>query len=315
VGTTETEITSSESEEETINKTQTVTYGSTDDLQTADVTMEIGSKTSDVSTTANIKVDENGNETSSAAAVIGSGTDSEDVAVSAEDIATAVKQLDIVSDAAEAVKSGISVEKTVTVDATAGTENQANISVPASSMASVGESNASFAVKAGVGTIKIDSDIASHLSSKAADDSDSIEFSISNYAGTLTAAQQRVVGDHKVVQLTASINGVNTGRDLGGKATVTVPYELREGENPLSITVFFIDDDGTVYKRVTVYDMVNHTITFETDHFSYYVIAEESAFDPVADAEDGGIQWIFYALAISIAVVAVGAVFAFGRKH
>ncbi len=182
-------------------------------------------------------------------------------------------------------------------------------------MASVGESNASFAVKAGVGTIKIDSDIASHLSSKAADDSDSIEFSISNYAGTLTAAQQRVVGDHKVVQLTASINGVNTGRDLGGKATVTVPYELREGENPLSITVFFIDDDGTVYKRVTVYDMVNHTITFETDHFSYYVIAEESAFDPVADAEDGGIQPIFYALAISIAVAAVGAVFAFGRKH
>ena len=314
VGSTETINTNIESESETVNKIQTKTFDQNDETKTANVSVGIESKTSDVTTTATIEVKENGESASVAETVIGSDTGTDTVSVSADDVAIAIKQLETITEVAEEVKSGISVEKTVTVEASKGTDDQAKVSIPASSMGSVGDNNASFAVKAGVGTIKIDSNIASHLSSKAADDNAAIELSISNYTGDMTAAQKRVVGEHKVIQLSASINGEYTGRDLGGKATITIPYELRDHENPLNIVVFFIDDNGTIYKRVTTYDLVNHTITFETDHFSYYVIAEESALGS-ADADDGNSFIVYIIVATTAVIVASVAAVVFLRRH
>ena len=315
VGSTETVVVNSESESETVSKTQTKTFDQNDKTKTANVSVGIESKTSAVSTTATIEVKEDGESASVAETVIGSASESETVSVNADDVAIAIRQLETITDVAEEVKSGIAVEKTVTVEASKETtKDEAKVTIPAVSMGSVGDSNASFAVKAGVGTIKIDSSIASHLSSKAADDNASIELSISNYSGDMTDAQKRVVGEHKVIQLSASINGEYTGRDLGGKATITIPYELRDHENSLNIVVFFIDDNGTIYKRVTTYDLVNHTITFETDHFSYYVIAEESALGS-ADADDGNSFIVYIIAATTAVIVASVAAVVFLRRH
>ena len=70
---------------------------------------------------------------------------------------------------------------------------------------------------------------------------------------------------------------------------------------------------GTVYKRVTVYDMVNHTITFETDHFSYYVIGDESAFD--SSSEEDSSSMIVTAVIVAVIAIAAVAIVAFCRKH
>ena len=54
--------------------------------------------------------------------------------------------------------------------------------------------------------------------------------------------------------------------------TVTVPYELREGENHNSVKVYYVDDDGNLTQMVTKYDPATGTVSFETNHFSYYMI-------------------------------------------
>jgi len=59
--------------------------------------------------------------------------------------------------------------------------------------------------------------------------------------------------------------------EFEGKVTVSLPYELEEGEDPENIAVWYInDDDGTVTSIQAKYN--NGFITFETDHFSYYTV-------------------------------------------
>ena len=317
VGSTEKIESNTESATETIAKTEIKTYGNSDeDMKTANVSIDISSKTNDVSTKATIEVKENGESSATAESVIGSTAVNGAANINTSDIDAAIGQLETVSQETENIKSGTNVEKTVTVDVTAGTDDQAKVSIPASAMGAVGGKDASLSVKATVGTIKIDSNAVSHLSSKATGDDASVELSISNYTGDLTEAQKRVVKDHKVIQLSASVGGEYAGRDLGGKATITISYELRDGESPFNITVFFVADDGVIYKRVTTYDMIEHTITFETDHFSYYMVANESTVAESDDADDNNfIMIICIATGVMAAIVIIAAVILIGRRN
>lgn len=62
----------------------------------------------------------------------------------------------------------------------------------------------------------------------------------------------------------------------GGKATVTIPYELKDGQTVQTIVVYFMDNNGKLYERETSYDIKNKCITFITPHFSKYVICDKS---------------------------------------
>ncbi len=68
----------------------------------------------------------------------------------------------------------------------------------------------------------------------------------------------------------------------GGKVTVRIPYELKEGDDPDNIAVFYINEDGNLINSDGTPSCYHATyvddyVVFETDHFSTYTITRLSA--------------------------------------
>lgn len=75
--------------------------------------------------------------------------------------------------------------------------------------------------------------------------------------------------------------GMNSGEDaissFDGKVTVRVPYELKAGENPDEIAIWYINDEGAPTAIKAKY--ANGFAEFETNHFSYYTVIRLSGED------------------------------------
>jgi beta-glucosidase len=87
---------------------------------------------------------------------------------------------------------------------------------------------------------------------------------------TLPAAVAQTIGDRPVFDFTITSGNTTISSFGGGKATVSVPYELKTGENPNAVVVYFLDDSGKMTMVQGVYK--NGTVQMELSHFSKYVI-------------------------------------------
>ena len=85
----------------------------------------------------------------------------------------------------------------------------------------------------------------------------------------LSAEQKEQIGNNPVYDFSLTENGT-TVPEFDGTVTVTLPYELQEGDDVESIYVWYIKDDGTVDLFEGKYS--NGYVTFETSHFSYYTV-------------------------------------------
>ncbi|MBQ0125510.1 MAG: hypothetical protein KBS59_04200, partial [Clostridiales bacterium] len=117
-------------------------------------------------------------------------------------------------------------------------------------------------------------------------------------SGDLTKAG--FIGDGFTVYEISLENAVFVGKN--GKATITMSYECSDG---LSASVYYVAPDGTktrmtAPKGKTVYDAATKTITFETSHFSTYVVAEEIGV-PAKPKSNGAIIAIIAVAAVVIA--------------
>jgi len=92
---------------------------------------------------------------------------------------------------------------------------------------------------------------------------------------TLTAAQKAVAGTATVYDFALSnvvgdkVSKVSTFTEA---LTITVPYTLKAGENAAYVTVYFINDNGTLENMKGVY--ANGKVTFTTTHFSKYMVKQ-----------------------------------------
>ena len=79
------------------------------------------------------------------------------------------------------------------------------------------------------------------------------------------------VGDNEVFDfsLKADDEAVSS---FSGYVTVTIPYTLKEGEDPNNVAIWYLSDNGTPEPINATYS--NGYVTFETDHFSYYVVIQ-----------------------------------------
>ena len=69
-------------------------------------------------------------------------------------------------------------------------------------------------------------------------------------------------------------NGEEEVHELNGEVQITIPYELKEGEDPKNVSVAYINDEGDVeYFRT---ECTNGTILFTTHHFSLYAVVQLS---------------------------------------
>lgn len=89
--------------------------------------------------------------------------------------------------------------------------------------------------------------------------------------GTLTADQQTLVGDAPVFDLSITVDG-DPVTEFNGFIKVSVPYTLKDSEDPDRITVFYINENNEPVNVMGKYNEETSMVTFETNHFSLYTI-------------------------------------------
>jgi hypothetical protein len=70
-----------------------------------------------------------------------------------------------------------------------------------------------------------------------------------------------------VFSLTVS-SGDKIITDFGGSVTVSLPYELKEGEDADNVTVWHLTSSGVLVEIPCTYDPVTKLVSFTVSHFS-----------------------------------------------
>ena len=95
---------------------------------------------------------------------------------------------------------------------------------------------------------------------------------------TLTSAQQNAVKDVNalvVLEAYVTADGKRISNFNGGKATFSVPVELKDGQVPEGVAAFFVDDNGDMTEIPCSCD--GKTATGTVEHFSNYVITYDES--------------------------------------
>lgn len=96
-------------------------------------------------------------------------------------------------------------------------------------------------------------------------------------ANKLSDTQKSKVEGRSVYEMTVLSNSKKITNFGEGKVTVSIPYTLKAGEKAENIVIWYLTDDGSVEALEGKYDKVSETVTFDTNHFSYYVIGFEDS--------------------------------------
>lgn len=270
--------------------------------------LEMTDKTTGVSTSAEIKKDSAGNVQTSSTSQVKLENTGGVAKLDSSVIETALKQAEKVKDVA--AEKNADIEHVLEVETKANqTAESATVEVPAESLSKIAESEVKLKLKTDMGEIEIPPEVAKNLASV---EGEKVSLAISKAdKEELNNKQQDAVGDSPIFNLSAK-SDENEIHELGGTVKITVPYELKEGEDPAKIAVWYIDELGNIVKKNSVYNEKTNTITFETDYYSLYFVKEDASDpDPVVPPKDDekgdGSNTIYYAAAV-IAIIAVIAV-------
>lgn len=100
---------------------------------------------------------------------------------------------------------------------------------------------------------------------------------------TLTTEQKAALEEkevHTILNLEAFAGETKITEFGGGKVTVSVPFELPEGKTGTDYYVAYVAEDGNITAMPTTY--ADGVLTFETTHFSSYVVLENKTTAPEA---------------------------------
>ena len=89
---------------------------------------------------------------------------------------------------------------------------------------------------------------------------------------SLSEEKKKLIGDNPVYDFELRDSSNNSIDFNNGKATIRIPYTLKEGENPTDIGVWYINELGETTTIKALY--VDGYAIFETEHFSYYTVSK-----------------------------------------
>ena len=147
------------------------------------------------------------------------------------------------------------------------------------------------------GSIELDNDVLKNLGQSATIGLRTIEIS------ELEESQKKSIPDGAVVfSITVESAGIYV-HELGGMARITLPAAVA-GSNP---ALWYLDDSGTMHR---VEDAVfgDGTVSFTTDHLSFYVVGE------IHEADRGGFPTLYVAVISIAAISLLGALLLLRRK-
>jgi hypothetical protein len=139
---------------------------------------------------------------------------------------------------------------------------------------------------------------------------DTVKLSVTpQHFGVLNEDQTKAVDGlvhGKLLDISLSVADQNI-HQLGGKAKIT----LANLDPDQVWMVLYLAEDGTVEQMETEID--DHSITFYTDHFSYFVLAHDQTAHAV-DSDNGSANWIWIVLALILVAGGAAAVIILRKK-
>ena len=93
---------------------------------------------------------------------------------------------------------------------------------------------------------------------------------------TLNDKQKQAVGGRPAWDIIVTSGGRNLS-DIGGRITVSAPYELPSGEQAGGIVVYYVDGKGNMERCETSYDPVKKRVKWKTNHLSVYMIGYDKS--------------------------------------
>jgi len=143
------------------------------------------------------------------------------------------------------------------------------------------ENLATSGVQLTTATIKLDEDTLSGLSNENITiTADVLADEALDSVKEILGDKAELIGDNKIYNFGLSQSGSYIEDEFKGYVTVSVPYELAEGEDPESIAIWYVSEDGSVETIKAEYS--NGTATFQVKHFSYYTVTRLSPADRCA---------------------------------
>lgn len=100
-----------------------------------------------------------------------------------------------------------------------------------------------------------------------------------------------------VISLTLTAGGKKISNFGSGTATISLPYELQEGEKTEDVTVWYLAEDGTMSEVPCSYDPKTKMATFKVHHFSLYVVGTDALarwVNPFSDIKEN--HWFYEAV-------------------
>lgn len=163
-------------------------------------------------------------------------------------------------------------------DLTATVTNNDNVKLPTSMVEMIHEKGEStVTIVAPSAEITFDDAALAEIWATVHPDSDSTFEVIARYSSPelFPASLHERFGSAFVVDLIVKVDGVEVNDFGAGKATVTLPYQRSDLTG--HVNVYHVATNGVVTSMPdTIYRNTNYTVTFTTNHFSYYAVIEEA---------------------------------------
>ena len=205
------------------------------------------------------------------------------------------------------------ISKTIEVKNDSG----ASVTVSPEAIGKISEHGAGLKVGSDNESIHVDDKVVENLSGNA--DKDVKLGMEKNVHDDLNDKQKQIVGDRQFIVLGAFV-GNEKIHELGGVATVVFGYELRDGDDPSRLCVWYVDDNGVKTKMTASFDQSTGRFTMETTYFSVFMVAPED--EPVTTPDDSkdsddsgnGSDTMLYVGIAAIVIILIAAVAAIHRR-
>ncbi|WP_400259679.1 chitobiase/beta-hexosaminidase C-terminal domain-containing protein [Candidatus Methanomassiliicoccus intestinalis] len=164
----------------------------------------------------------------------------------------------------------------------------------------------SVSITTSTGTIVVEQEVLADILEST--DAETVSFAVNDAKDKLTEEQKQAVGNNPVFEINIHADDQKVTSFNGKTITISLPYELKEGEDPNNIIIYHLKDDGTIEKMKCVYH--DGQVSFETNHLSMFFIAYEAA-EPVTpdqpddNKSDNIIYYILAAIVVIILIVAL----------
>lgn len=153
---------------------------------------------------------------------------------------------------------------------------KSTVTVPKNSLTDISIESMDLNIETALGTISLPEKALNEISKQS--QGSSVEIVIENIASDKLNDEQKSITEGSTVY---NISIISAGREIssfgGQKITISLPYELKDGQVKEKVSVWYMNDKGELEKISCTYDKKTGIASFTTDHLSYYAVGYDNS--------------------------------------